>query len=940
MIFTALTLTNGGVLDATQAFTTLSLIALLTSPISDGVNAIPQLGAALACLDRIQDFLLCKDYAGGDHGNQAEDNAPAGLSAMTASGDGGIELTSAWTKASSTCPLRIDNAAFGYGITARPVITGIDLTFTGSTFTAIVGPVGCGKSTLLKGIIGELLPISGTVSKSSAGVSYCAQNAWLPNQTVRSIILGPSDFDEGWYASVVNACALSLDIAALPDKDLTLIGTRGVSLSGGQRQRVALARAVYARNKLLILDDTLSGLDAFSTRTILDKCFGPGGICRAQKMTVILATHSSRAASRADHVVVQLPNGTLAAQGTFQNVKHHLHRLSEEDEIGALQDEDEKQDDRVTPDILAKSAIQNSLQQDLSRKTGDLSIYGYYVKSMGWFLAIVFLASASGFVFLQKFSIVWLQFWAEADSSGPKNLAMYISVYGLMAILATTTGFLCFWLLLVVITPIASANMHRHLLDAVMRAPYAFLVMHDTGVLLNRFSSDMSVIDRQLAGAIIKTTVYLFAAIAEGALIAAGSKYVAAIVPGVLIALYLIQKFYLRTSRQLRYLELEANAPLATLFVETIDGLSTVRAFGWTSAAKARNHALLDSAQKPYYLLFCIQVWLRLVLDLMTAAIAAIVVSIAMSLRSSTSAASIGVSLVNVLGFNSTLTDLLQAWTELETSLGAVARTRNFAGSTPVEDSDMESPFEPTNNWPHGDITFGHLSAAYGTGLEITPVVKDISLHIRAGEKVGICGRSGSGKSSLLLSLLRMLDTIKGSVSFDDIDTGNVSSTTVRSRLTVIPQESIQLPGTLRFNIDPMNRSSDEEIIGALGKVQLWSSLSDRGTTLDTQMKDVPLSHGQLQLVSVARALLKHSNIVILDEATSSVDSRTEELIMDLLNTQFEGCTVLAVAHRLETLLSFDRIVVLEDGSVVECGAPDELLATDSAFKKMLERSR
>lgn len=447
----------------------------------------------------------------------------------------------------------------------------------------------------------------------------------------------------------------------------------------------------------------------------------------------------------------------------------------------------------------------------------------------------------------------------------------------------------------------------------------------------------MTLIEIDLAGSVMQTLGYGATSIASLALIAAGSKYAASMLPLILLVVYVIQKAYLRTSRQIRYMDLEALAPLITHCQETVSGSSTLRAFGWQRHAIKKNFELLDNSQRAYYLMFCIQRWLNVVLDLLTAAIAVVIVALAMGLRETSSAGSIGVALINVLGFNQTITALITAWTTMETSLGAIARIKNFEADTVSEDCPDQCVSRPPDGWPHaGAVTVSGVSIAVDSDHTI---LKDISLSIPAGSKVGICGRSGSGKSSFLLSLLRLLDISTGTITIDGQDLHNMPSQDVRDNITALPQEVMLLPGSIRSNLDPRSSHPDAEVVTALEKVGL-QSISRGPKGLDATAADLSLSHGQRRLLAVARALLRPSKVLVMDEITASLEETTERSILATVHTAFSESTIITVAHRLRTLLDYDTIVVLDAGRVVETGKPADLMRVeDGWFKQLVERS-
>lgn len=402
------------------------------------------------------------------------------------------------------------------------------------------------------------------------------------------------------------------------------------------------------------------------------------------------------------------------------------------------------------------------------------------------------------------------------------------------------------------------------------------------------------------------------------------------------VQLLVVQKYYLRTSRQVRILDLEAKAPLYSHFIESLSGLVTIRAFGWSDSFVQQNLILLDHSQRPYYLLFCIQRWLGLVLDLMVSGLALILMVLIVKLRHSTSAGYVGLALLNIMSFGEWLSWNIRMWTALETSIGAVARVKSFTEVTPSENMPSERQSVP-EYWPAaGQIELKKLTASY-THLGNT-IIRDINMTIQPGENIGICGRSGSGKSSLLMTLFRMLEVVpESSILIDGIDITTLPRHLVRSRLNTIPQDPFFLKGTIRFNASPCSSSPpDAAIISALQKVQLWTIIESKGG-LNAELTADLFSHGQRQLFCLARAILRKNGcrIVILDEVTSNVDVRTDRLMQKIIREEFRDATVLAVAHRLDTIRDFDRVAVMSGGRLVEFDEPAALLERESAFKEL-----
>jgi ATP-binding cassette subfamily C (CFTR/MRP) protein 1 len=924
------TLINGSdKLTPSVAFSTLSLLSLLSAPIEEVVQAIIDLQLAYASILRIQAFLLNDD---GDNSMSSFDPNDASSSVeMTARTSHGVSLS--------------DATIFAGNSSQRPILQDISLVLQKGSFTLVLGPVGSGKSALLRAVMADLKLDAGSrsVSKDFHAFAFCSQEPWLPNDSIRNVILGESDYDSTWYTTVVQACALTIDIARLSAGEQTPVGDKGMSLSGGQKQRLALARALYSRIPILVLDDIFSGLDIGSLRHIAKSVFGPSGIAKRHGLTVLMATHQgSHFVQQADQIAVFGRDGRIVEQGSCQELVSNrisfLHTIELREEKFSGDQPEETNDAAVT----LNTPIEESDDTPVSaRRTGEYATYVYWSRSFGLKLCLLFLATTLSAGFSWKFMEVWVQWWSDAAISPPvasrHSLGYWIGWHITFALLALLFDFAKFWTILVWAVPHSSAQLHQQILRTVMNAPYWFFVKTNLGSIVNRFSNDMALIESAGAGPILLASETLTMLLGSAALILAGSSYASATLPFLLVAVYLLQRFYLRTSRQLRYMDLETQAPLINAIQESMYGVSTIRAFGWQSASHQKFLDLLDHSQRPYYLLLCIQRWLGLMLDILTAVIATVVVSLAISMPSTSSASSLGLALLNVLGFNSQLSAFVVAWTTIETSASAVSRCREFEQTTPDERLPMEIA-DPYQNWPReGKITIQDLRATY------TPdgpnVLHGIDLRIAPGAKIGICGRSGSGKSSFLLSLFRMLENMPvGSISIDNVDLATLPRSVLRERLTAVPQETLIIPGSMRENMDPLKTSNVDDINSALEKVGLASLVADRGG-IETDMTDVGLSQGELQLFAVARALLRPSKVLVVDEMTSSMDHLSEKKVLDLVRTEFEGSTVLAVAHRLATIVDFDMVVVLDEGRLVESGQPQELLQkSDGHFKRMWDQ--
>ncbi|RLL96888.1 hypothetical protein CFD26_106852 [Aspergillus turcosus] len=928
---------------AAQIFASLSLTLLLATPLQKVLSSIPSFAGTLGSFTRIEAYLRLDDRVDGrdtGHARSLESSKDTLVS------EDQIELGNLGTTGRRTAigqqAISVQEADISYSADSQPILHKQAFDIRKGLLNVIIGPVGCGKTTLLNALLGEITISSGKVTVDDSPIAYCQQTPWLINASVKENILNHSPYDEAWYKRVIWSCGLNEDIEQLPDEDETTVGSRGTSLSGGQKQRLALARAVYARAPLVVLDDTLSALDARTEKLVFDRLLSKTGLFQQLGATVILVTHSVQHLRSADNIIVLDSKGRIEQHGSFTVLSGRegpVRRLLADcppDKASTETNTFEPASDSVSSRQAQEGAnVSLPLAADTSdvkrKPISDSAVLLYYLKSIGWYRASIFLLTSLAYVFCTSFTQIWVQWWTE--SKNPDD-GSFLGVYFALAVGAILNYSSSIWCMMISIVPISAAKLHWQLLDSVLHAPMSFFSSVDSGITLNRFSQDMSLINSRLPVSMMQATPMAFQALAQIALIAIGSTYLAIAIPFCLGATWLLQRFYLRTSRQLRLLDLELKSPLFSSISETLEGLPTIRALGWQEKFERRNQERLDASQRPVYLLYCIQRWLNFVLDLIVAALAILLVSLATQLPSSTSGGRLGVAMLNILGFSQSLSQFIFFYTDLETSLQAVSRVKEFVETTVSEESTHRSLTTPTENWPaRGAVEFRDITASYASDMN-HPVLKHLSLDIQPGQKVGICGRTGSGKSSLLSALFRMIELQSGSITVDGIDLNNISRREVRSRLIAIPQDPFLLPGTVRFNASPGETVADNQIIEALEKVGLWEHVQKRGG-LATDIDILALSHGQQQLFCLARAMLRPGTILVLDEATSNVDWGTDEVMQRVIREEFANKTIITVAHRLRTILDSDVVVVLGQGRILEAGHPGELLATPSQFREL-----
>ena len=630
---------------------------------------------------------------------------------------------------------------------------------------------------------------------------------------------------------------------------------------------------MYSCKNIAIFDDIFSQLDMTTQNKIFSRILGPQGILRRRNTTVILATHTSRFLRYTDHVVVLNDKGIISEQGSFDELVTEGGYISSGGENAGdsvdLAEEKTSLDTNLSSHQSDTAILeQNDLAQDKSRQTGDFTVYRYYLSCLSWKVGVTFLIFQVSYAFLTTFPTIWLKWWADSNTKSPneKN-TLYIGVYACFQVSALISSGLVTWWSFHIMAAETGLKLHQIIVKTVMAAPLTFFSATDSGTILTRFSQDIQLLDMSLPLALQVVVSNALICMAQIGLIASASAWLILSLPALFVIFYFVQKYYLRTSRQMRLLDIEEKAPLYTHFTETLEGLATIRAFSWTRPTIAYSNTLVDRSQKPFYLMYTIQRWLSLVLDLVIAALAVMVVGVSVGLRDTISSGFTGVSLTQIISFSSYLKLMVMFWTQMETSIGAVARIRAFASETPREENDDE--VEPPEDWPsRGEVKIMNASARYRKDEETT-ALSNINLTIKPGEKVGICGRTGSGKSSLVLTLFRMLDLCEGQICIDGQDIATLTHESVRRKLVVITDAPFIMPGTVRHNLDPDGDSTDDEITASLKKSQIWDAIDAKGG-LNADMEVCKLSLGQRQLFNIAGAILKKAGkVLVMDEATS-----------------------------------------------------------------------
>ncbi|XP_043526935.1 multidrug resistance-associated protein 1 isoform X6 [Frieseomelitta varia] len=572
-------------------------------------------------------------------------------------------------------------------------------------------------------------------------------------------------------------------------------------------------------------------------------------------------------------------------------------------------------------------------------ETGSVKwrVYSHYFKSIGWFLSILTIIMNAIF---QGFSIgsnAWLSVWSDSnltnynDTVNQVEQNMYLGVYAGLGLGQAMASFFCdlapqlgCWL--------AARQMHIMMLRAVMRAPLTFFDTTPTGRIISRFAKDVDVLDTSLPQQISDSIYCLFEVIATLVVISVSTPEFIAIIVPISVIYYFVQRFYVASSRQLKRLESVSRSPIYSHFSETVSGAQMIRAFGVQNRFIEESESKVDFNQMCYYPSIIANRWLAVRLEMVGNLIIFFSALFAVLSRDTIKSGVVGLSVSYALQITQTLNWLVRMTSDVETNIVAVERIKEY-GETPQEAVWKNPDCTPPKEWPvQGRVEFKDYKVRYREGLDF--VLCGLSFSVNGGEKVGIVGRTGAGKSSLTLALFRIIEAADGKIIIDDIDIAKLGLHDLRSRLTIIPQDPVLFSGSLRINLDPFNSYSDDEVWRALEHAHLKCFIKTlpNGLLYELSEGGENLSIGQRQLICLARALLRKTKVLILDEATASVDLETDDLIQRTIRQEFKDCTILTIAHRLNTILDSDRVIVLDNGRIVEYDSPESLLHNSTSL--------
>lgn len=937
-------LTAGGVLSALATF------RILQEPLRNFPDLVSMMAQTKVSLDRISGFLQEEELQ-----EDATIVLPRGITNMA---------------------IEIKNGEFCWDPTSSKLtLSGIQMKVERGMRVAVCGMVGSGKSSFLSCILGEIPKISGEV-RICGSAAYVSQSAWIQSGNIEENILFGSPMDRAKYKKVLHACSLKKDLELFSHGDQTIIGDRGINLSGGQKQRVQLARALYQDADIYLLDDPFSAVDAHTGSELFKEYI----MTALATKTVIFVTHQVEFLPAADMILV-LKGGHIIQAGKYDDLlqagtdfktlvsAHHeaieamdipSHSSEDSDEImppnGSVVLKCDTQANNIenlakevqegvsTSDQKAikekkkaKRARKKQLVQEEERERGRVSmkIYLSYMAAAykGLLIPLIILAQAL-FQVLQIASNWWMA-WANPQTEGglPKTSPMVL----LGVFMALAFGSSCFIFVRAVLVATfgleAAQKLFVKMLRSVFRAPMSFFDSTPAGRILNRVSIDQSVVDLDIPfrlGGFASTTIQLLGIV--GVMTKVTWQVLLLVIPMAIACLWM-QKYYMASSRELVRIVSIQKSPVIHLFGESIAGAATIRGFGQEKRFMKRNLYLLDCFGRPFFYSLAAIEWLCLRMELLSTFVFAFCMILLVSFpHGSIDPSMAGLAVTYGLNLNARLSRWILSFCKLENKIISIERIHQYS-QIPGEAPPIIENSRPPSSWPeNGTIELIDLKVRYKESLPV--VLHSVTCKFPGGNKIGIVGRTGSGKSTLIQALFRMIEPAGGKIIIDNIDISTIGLHDIRSRLSIIPQDPTLLEGTIRGNLDPLEEHSDQEIWQALDKSQLGDVIRQKEQKLDTPVLENGdnWSVGQRQLVSLGQALLKQARILVLDEATASVDTATDNLIQKIIRTEFQNCTVCTIAHRIPTVIDSDLVLVLSDGRVAEFDTPARLLEDKSSM--------
>ncbi|KAF9269804.1 multidrug resistance-associated ABC transporter [Marasmius fiardii PR-910] len=954
---------SGHDLNVAIVFSSLQLFNIIRQPLMYFPVVLTALSDALVALDRVGSFLTAEeldepyqvDYKGGSAIEVDGDFTWETVSKLEgppkpskpAKGKQKPEL-SARRENSAAVSDKSDATSGEDKEEGQPfMLKNLKFSIPRGSFVAIVGRVGSGKSSILQALVGEMRRVRGSVTFGGT-VAYVPQTSWIRNTTLKENVLFGQEEDDERFQEIISACSLEHDLEMLPEGEETEIGEKGINLSGGQKARVSLARAAYSLSDIILMDDPLSAVDSYVGKEILNNCILKGVMA---DRTRILVTHALHVLDKVDYIFL-VDKGEIREQGTYESLRKESELFSRlMEEYGSLEEQAAKKGDKQEKqEALKPRSLPNTtkkLMQDEERNTGAVSAatYGRYLQFAGgivWAPIILLLISlAQG---AQVGNNLLLGFWTSTSIPG-FHQGQYIAVYAGLGAASAVFQFLTSFIFALA-GLFASLNLFRAALRAVLRSPVSFFDTTPIGRILSRLSKDQDTLDQELTANLSQFMITFSSVLGTMALVFYVLPYLGIIFVPMVALYYLASLYYRRTSVETKRLDSLMRSALYSSYTETLTGLATIRAYGEQDRAVRDAEQGLDLENRAYYMTITIQRWLGVRLDLLGNILVFGIALFASGFRKTVDPSKIGVVLTYTMSITQVFSTMVTQFAQQEQSMNAVERVLVYS-ELPAEGTETNPREQPPPSWPDkGEIKFKNVDLAYREGLPL--VLENVSFSIRAGEKIGVVGRTGAGKSSLLQALLRLVEIRSGTIEIDSHDTRQVDLACLRGRLALVPQESTLFLGTLRENLDPLGARTDAELISALQRSWLLPKEGpvdpavEAKFSLDSAVGDegANFSAGEKQLLALCRASVKGSRIIILDEATSSVDVETDSKIQKTIQAEFATSTLICIAHRLNTIAYYDRILVMDSGNVAEFDTVLNLFdREDSIFRSLCDEA-
>lgn len=826
------------------------------------------------------------------------------------------------------------------------ILKNINLEIKEGEFICVIGEVGSGKSSLIQAILNNMTNVFPMASKVivNGKISYVSQESWIQNTTVQNNILFYHPFEVEKYNKIINLCELRQDLDILVGGDLTEIGEKGVNLSGGQKARISIARAMYTDKDIFIFDDPISALDAHVGKNIMMNCI----VGYLKNKTRILVTHALQYASFADRIFY-MEGGEIKWTGTYSEiVKEPFYRVFL-DKVNSYQKGKENEESNKTkkekesnstaksmtekPENNNKSGQVKRITKDEGKEVGkiDKKVFFAYFKYIGGACLIIgLLSSLIMWQLLKLDSDMWLGYWSEHQEKSKNKF--FFSIYAALALGSTIFNY--FRTCLITSGSLkCSVRLHKEMIGNLINAPIN--LFHDTipkGQIFNRLSKDLPTVDTY--------TMYWFMTLTSfgssflGAVIICSiyQPYCLIFLPFFTIVCWYLSRFYMNCSRELTRMEGVLNSPILNIINETIPGTTTIRAYGFEDIYIKSFQNKVDEHFKVRLFLIGTYQWYLLILNLLSFMFFGFLIVFTLLYKSTFSAKAIGILLTYSIVMQEDLIQFLTSFSNFENTMTKMERCLGYTKLI-SEKPQVTQVDETIPSWPQrGKVEFINYSVKYRPDTEI--VLKNISFKINPGEHLGIVGRTGSGKSTISLCLFRILEATNGKILIDDVDISTIGLKKLRTSITIIPQDSTLMTGTLRYNIDPVGLYSDTDITKVMTEIGFNYILQQHPQGLDQNISENGgnLSIGEKQLICITRAILRKSKIVIMDEATASIDFKTEEIIQKALDKLLKDSTLITIAHRIKTVRNSSKILVLDQGQIVEFDTPDNLLANTKSY--------